>query len=101
MLALGGPVRVAPYATFGSPELAAQVADALEGRTAALMSNHGTVSHGHDLAAAVNATELLEWAAELYARACELGDPRVLGEAELAAVVEAVSTRGYGRTQPV
>jgi L-fuculose-phosphate aldolase len=101
MLALGGAVRVAPYATFGTPELAANVVAALEGRTAALLANHGTVTHGPDLAAAVNATELLEWAAELYLRASAIGDPRVLGEAELAAVVEAVTTRGYGRTQSV
>jgi L-fuculose-phosphate aldolase len=101
MLALGGAVRVAPYATFGTPELAASAVNALEGRTAALLANHGTVTHGPDLAAAVSATELLEWAAELYLRASSLGDPRVLGEAELAAVVEAVSVRGYGRTQPV
>jgi L-fuculose-phosphate aldolase len=101
MLALGGSVRVAPYATFGTPDLAASVVAALEGKTAALLANHGTVTHGPDLAAAVNATELLEWAAELYLRASALGEPRVLGEAELAAVVEAVTTRGYGSTQPV
>jgi L-fuculose-phosphate aldolase len=101
MLALGGPVRVAPYATFGTPELAASAVEALHGRAAALLANHGTIAHGPDLDAAVNATELLEWAAELYARARMLGDPRVLGQPELAAVVEAASARGYGRTQPV
>ena len=101
MLALGGAVRVAPYATFGTPELAEGAVAALEGRAAALLANHGTVTHGPDLAAAMNATELLEWAAELYLRASALGDPRVLGEAELAAVVEAVRVRDYGRTQPI
>jgi L-fuculose-phosphate aldolase len=101
MLALGGAVRVAPYATFGTPELAEGAVAALEGRAAALLANHGTVTHGPDLTAAMNATELLEWAAELYLRASALGDPRVLSEAELAAVVEAVRVRDYGRTQPV
>jgi L-fuculose-phosphate aldolase len=101
MLALGGAVKVAPYATFGTPELAASAVDALDRRAAALLANHGTITHGPDLAAAVSATELLEWAADLYLRASALGDPRVLGEAELSAVLEAVSTRGYGRTQPV
>src|SRR6266545_6629047 len=60
MLLLGGAVRVAPYATFGTPELARSVVDALEGRTAALMSNHGAVTHGADVDAAVRATDLLE-----------------------------------------
>src|SRR5687767_15004175 len=34
LLALGGDVKVAPYRTFGTPELAEAVLDALEGRTA-------------------------------------------------------------------
>ena len=53
MLALGGSVPVAPYRTFGTPELAETVVDALEGRTAALMANHGAITYGHDLDAAV------------------------------------------------
>src|SRR3954454_10689745 len=46
MLLLGGPVRIAPYATFGTPELAASAVEALEGRTAALLANHGTIAFG-------------------------------------------------------
>jgi L-fuculose-phosphate aldolase len=99
MLLLGGAVRVAPYETFGTPELARAVAEALEGRTAALMSNHGTVAHGADVAAAVRATELLEWAANVYWHACALGTPRVLETDQLQAVVEAATARGYGRLQ--
>jgi L-fuculose-phosphate aldolase len=99
MLMLGGPVRVAPYATFGTPELAAGVLDALDGRTAALMANHGAISWGADLAGALAATEVLEWACAVYWRACQVGTPRVLGEAEQRAFVEAVSQRGYGRRQ--
>ena len=99
VLTLGGPVRVAPYATFGSDELAAGVLDALEGRTAALMANHGTLTHGHTLDAAVQATRLLEWLCDLYARAAALGEPRVLTPDELGAVVQAVVDRGYGTTK--
>jgi L-fuculose-phosphate aldolase len=99
MLLLGGAVRVAPYETFGTPELARAVAAALEGRTAALMANHGTVAHGADVASAVRATELLEWAANVYWHACALGEPRVLDGDQLQAVVEAATARGYGRLQ--
>ena len=53
MLMLGGPVRVAPYATFGTPELAEATLEALRDRTAALMANHGAITYGHDLDAAV------------------------------------------------
>jgi L-fuculose-phosphate aldolase len=96
MLALGGPVRVAPYATFGTPELAQLTLDALEGRSAALMANHGMIALGPDLDGAIDHTHLLEWAAELYWRAAAVGCPRTLGDDELQAVVHAVATRGYG-----
>ena len=46
MLLLGGSIRVAPYATFGTPELAQATLAALDGRTAALMANHGAISYG-------------------------------------------------------
>jgi L-fuculose-phosphate aldolase len=101
MLLLGGSVRVAPYATFGTPELAEAVVEALEGRTAALMSNHGAVTHGANVEAAVRATELLEWAAGLYWRASAVGRPRELGPDQLQDVIEAVAGRGYGTVRPL
>src|SRR5947209_19385650 len=60
MLELGGPVRVAPYARFGSPELAALTVEALRGRCAALMASHGAVTIGADLDQAVERAILLE-----------------------------------------
>jgi L-fuculose-phosphate aldolase len=101
MLGLGGSVRVAPYETFGSQALATGVLDALDGRFAALMSNHGAVTHGPDMAAAVRATELLEWACTVYWRAAQLGPPRVLDDAAVAAVAQRLSATGYGTTHPV
>ena len=100
MLGLGGAVRVAPYATFGSPELAAAVVAALDGKAAALLANHGAVTHAHDLATALRATELLEWACTVYWRAASIGTPRALTEADLAAVVEAAVSTSYGSTRP-
>ncbi len=97
MLELGGAVRVAPYETFGTPELAAGVLDALEGRTAALMANHGAISHGPDLETAIERTLLLEWAANVYLRASAIGEPRVLDQAQLEAAAEAFESRGYGK----
>ncbi|MFZ0043815.1 MAG: class II aldolase/adducin family protein [Solirubrobacteraceae bacterium] len=96
MLALGGAVRVAPYATFGSSELAERTLEALEGRVAALMSNHGTIAYGVDLDQATETTRLLEWACTVYWRAAALGAPRTLDDEQLSAVIEAVSSRSYG-----
>jgi L-fuculose-phosphate aldolase len=99
MLLLGGAVRVAPYATFGTPELAASVLDALDGKTAALMANHGAITYGDDLDAAIERTELLEWACDVYARAASVGEPVVLDDERQREVVAAALERGYGRVR--
>lgn len=99
-LLLGGSVRVAPYATFGTAELATGVAAALEGRAAALMANHGAVTTGVALDKAVEAALLLEWCCRLYVTAARIGTPRVLDDAQQAAVIEAAIARSYGTTRP-
>jgi L-fuculose-phosphate aldolase len=99
MLALGGAVPVAPYATFGTPELAQSVLDALEGGSAALMANHGAIVHAQDLDAAVELSLLLEWACTVYWRAAQIGDPRALDDEQLQAVVDTVVSSGYGTTR--
>jgi L-fuculose-phosphate aldolase len=96
MLSLGGAVRVAPYATFGSEELHEHVLAALEGHTAALMRNHGTLTCGTELDSAVEATFLLEWACSLYWHASQLGEPSVLSDEQLADVAAQVQRLSYG-----
>jgi L-fuculose-phosphate aldolase len=96
MLLFGGSVRVAPYATFGSPELAAGVHEALQGRTAALLANHGAVTVAADAGAAVELALLLEWACGLYWRAAQLGEPRTLGSSAQQAVLEQAARLQYG-----
>ncbi|MFC6083815.1 class II aldolase/adducin family protein [Sphaerisporangium aureirubrum] len=96
-LLLGGVVRVAPYATYGTPELAAHVSAALEGRQAALMQNHGAVAVGPDLSEALAGARLLEWLCQVYVQAKMIGEPRVLTEEELVAVIgRALSGRDTG-----
>jgi len=99
MLLLGGSVRVAPFAVFGSPELAEHVLAALEGKSAALMANHGAVAHGSSLEKAVENALLLEWACDVYARAATLGTPRALSEEQQLAVITAALNTGYGSTR--
>ncbi len=98
LLTLGGSVRVARYATFGTDDLAGSVVEALDGRTAALLGGHGAVTYGDDLRAALDATELLEWACTVYVHASALGTPRVLGDDDRAEVAAALTTYGYGST---
>jgi L-fuculose-phosphate aldolase len=99
MLALGGPVRVAPYATFGTAELAQLTLDALEDRAAVLMANHGMLALGPDLDAAVDNALLLEWACELYWRAAAVGRPRTLDSGQAQDFIDQVRARNYGALQ--
>ncbi len=82
----GGPVRVAPYALYGTDELARNVVDALRDRTGCLMGNHGAVALGPDLAAAHEKSGYLEWLCDVYLRAASAGIPRLLSPDQLAVV---------------
>jgi L-fuculose-phosphate aldolase len=101
LMSLGGAIRVAPHATFGTTELADSVVEAMRGRSAALLGGHGAVTYGEDVAAAMAATQLLEWACGVYVHACACGTPRVLDEDEQAAVAEALATYGAPAPAPV
>ncbi len=100
-LALGGEIRVAPYATFGTAALAGHVRSALAGRSAALLANHGSVTVGASLGAAVENALLLEWLCALHHRASALGTPRVLTQEQQDDVVRAAIERGYGAPRQV
>jgi L-fuculose-phosphate aldolase len=93
---LGGPIRVVPYATFGTSELADGLRAALADRHAALLQNHGALAVGQDMQQAYDRARMLEWLAELYYRSSLLGSPRVLSAAELDAFGAQVSALSYG-----
>ncbi|MEU0661725.1 class II aldolase/adducin family protein [Streptomyces lavendulocolor] len=94
---LGGPVRVAPYALYGTEELAAHMVRALDGRTACLLRNHGTIAHGDSLEQAYDRTAQLEWMCRVWlaARSVPGPGPALLSAAELDEAAE--KFRGYGQ----
>ena len=94
----GGAPRIAPYARYGSPELAAHVGEALADRNSALMGNHGAVTTGADLTQAYDRALYLEWLCDLYLRSASAGTPRVLPVGEITGVAEQM--RGYGQQAP-
>jgi sugar/nucleoside kinase (ribokinase family)/ribulose-5-phosphate 4-epimerase/fuculose-1-phosphate aldolase len=100
--ALGGPVRVAPYARFGSARLAEAAVAALDGRSAVILRNHGAVAYGADLAQAYDRALLLEWLARAYRLALAYGEPAALSADELDEVAAESRRRRYGarRTSP-
>ena len=83
IVALGGPIRVIPYATFGTEELAVSVVKGLVGRFAVLLRNHGSVSVGMTLEIAIERAILLEWLCSVYWHAVTIGAPRILTESDL------------------
>ena len=93
---LGGPVRVAPYVRFGSEGLAAAAVEALDGRSAVILRNHGAVTYGRDLAQAYDRAVLLEWLARTYRLALSYGKPSILSAAELDEVTAESRRRRYG-----
>jgi L-fuculose-phosphate aldolase len=96
--AFGGPVAVAPYATYGTDELAAGVVTALAGRSACLMANHGAVTTGPDLRTALTRARALEWVCDVYLRAAAAGQPRLLPADEIEKVVAKMAS--YGQRAP-
>ena len=94
----GGPVIVAPYARYGTEELARNVVQALRDRTGCLMGNHGAVTVGPDLVTAHDKSIYLEWLCEVYLRASSAGSPRLLSSLEIDAV--GVKMEGYGQRPP-
>jgi L-fuculose-phosphate aldolase len=96
----GGPVRVAPYATYGTPELAANVAAALKDRTGCLLANHGTITTGANLADAYDRAVYLEWLCEVWLRATAAGAPRLLDDEEIGRVVDKLATYGVRAARP-
>jgi L-fuculose-phosphate aldolase len=95
--ALGGAVRVAPYATYGTDELAENMLHALADRSACLLQNHGTLTYGATLDHAYDRTAQLEWMCRLWLTASSVPglSPTLLSEAQVAEVRERL--RGYGQ----
>ncbi|HLI36717.1 MAG TPA: class II aldolase/adducin family protein [Streptosporangiaceae bacterium] len=94
----GGPVPVAPYATYGTAELARGVAGALRERTGCIMASHGAVTIGTDLKTAYTRAVYLEWLSELYLRARTAGTPRLLPPGEIDRVARKLAH--YGQRPP-
>ncbi len=91
----GRDIRCAPYATFGSQELADAAVAALAGRRACLLANHGMIAIGADLDRALGLAIEVESLAETYWRALQIGEPATLADDEMDRVLDRFA--GYGQ----
>lgn len=96
MVAMAGgiDIRCAAYATFGTQALSDAVLTALHDRRACLMANHGFLAWGRSLSGALALANEVEALCGQYLRACQVGDPVLLSEAEMQEVLE--KFKNYG-----
>ena len=94
----GNKVPLAPYATFGTQELADNILQAIGPYNACLLANHGLVTVGQDLTTAFTAAEELELVARLYYQSKCIGNPVILSDEEMAKVCEKFKTYGQPKT---
>jgi len=92
----GEDIRCAPYATFGTQELSDHVLQALAGRKACLIANHGLVCLERDLSCALALAIEVENLAKTYCQCLAIGTPELLDSAEMARVVEKFRQYGAG-----
>ncbi|MCF8032978.1 MAG: L-fuculose-phosphate aldolase [Desulfarculaceae bacterium] len=95
LVGFAGPkVPLAPYHTYGTPELAAAVVKTMRGYNAALLANHGLVAVGPSLTRAFAVAEEVEFAARVYYQAKAVGDPKILSRQQMAKVLAKFETYG-------
>jgi L-fuculose-phosphate aldolase len=90
----GHKVPLAPYATFGTPELADKVAASIGDYNALLLANHGLVAVGADLGRAFNTAEEIELVARIYYQTKSVGEPVILPGEEMDRVLTKFATYG-------
>lgn len=93
----GTTIRCAKYATYGTQALSDNALDALADRLACLLGQHGQISLGKDLEAALWLGIEVETLSRLYVQALTLGDPPILSDEEMARVIQQMRQMSYGQ----
>lgn len=77
-MAGGDTIRCTPYSVFGEQELSDHALEALQGRKACLLGNHGMIAVGTDLNDALAVAIEVEFLCEIYWRTLQAGEPNIL-----------------------
>lgn len=96
----GNSVRCSSYELPGSPELSRTALRALEGRSACLLANHGSIAVGESLKGAIWTAVELETLARQYLLSLQLvheGGPKILGSDEIEGVLDLF--KSYGKQE--
>ncbi len=99
MVAVAGPnVRCAPYATYGSHELAVNADKYMKDRRAVILANHGILAGAQDLLNAFNIIEEVEYCSQIHYMASCMGKPVILPDEEMALMAEKFKTYGQRKS---
>lgn len=90
----GNTIRCSPYATFGTQQLSDFALQALQGRKACLLGNHGMIVVGETLKKALALTVEVEALCEQYWRTLQVGGANLLPDDEMALILEKFKTYG-------
>lgn len=77
-MAGGDTIRCTPYSVFGEQDLSDHALEALQGRKACLLGNHGMIAMGNDLDDALAVAIEVEFLCEIYWRTLQAGEPHIL-----------------------
>ena len=91
----GKKVPCAPYATFGTQEIADAAYNAMgKEYNAVLLANHGLIAVGPDMPSAFGIAEIIEMVCEIYYRAKCVGEPVILPDEEMELMLKKFKTYG-------
>lgn len=96
----GTDVRCAAYATYGTAALSEAALDALHGRTACLLANHGMIALGETLERAMWRAVELEAIARQYWLTLPIGGPVLLTDGEIADAARGFGSYGAEGAEP-
>ncbi|MBF86952.1 MAG: class II aldolase [Pelagibacterales bacterium] len=91
-LAGGNSIKCAKYATYGTRELSVNILQALKNRYACLISNHGQVSIGSNIANAFELAEEVENLSHQYLLTMMIGKPKLLTNVEMNNVLKKIKS---------
>ncbi len=90
----GNNIRCADYALFGTQELSDNMLTALADRRACLLGTHGMICYHDDLRQALELGVEVETLARQYWHARQAGDPFILSDTEMDAVLDKFAQYG-------
>jgi L-fuculose-phosphate aldolase len=93
----GISIPCAPYAIYGSQQLADNVCNVIGNGKAVLMANHGLVAVADTLAKAFDIAEIVEYLSCVYLQTRAVGHPQLLSELDMTQVMGKFDS--YGNQQ--